>query len=64
MTRNLKNEEVNAEVIEIDKDKIGIKLTILLRKGTLNLSDIIVCGEQVGKIKKMCNDINNNIYKL
>ena len=44
-------------IIEVTQKKgIGFLATILLERGTLNLSDSFTCGTQIGKVKMIIND--------
>lgn len=51
-------------VIESRLDKgLGAIATILINKGTLNKSDIFVCGNQYGKVRAMMNERNQKLTK-
>lgn len=59
--------EVPAEaiVIEAEKDqRMGAVVTILVKKGVLKKGDIVVCGANYGRIRKMENERGAEIKEL
>jgi translation initiation factor IF-2 len=56
------NTKAQGVVIEtrIDPSK-GVVTTLLIQKGTLNISDIVVAGTSYGRVKKMSDDKGKNI---
>lgn len=51
------NASASGVVIESKLDKAkGVIATILIQRGTLNVGDIVVVGESVGRVKLMVND--------
>ncbi|MFA5509479.1 MAG: translation initiation factor IF-2 [Candidatus Cloacimonadaceae bacterium] len=54
-----------AIVIESQKDAhMGVAATILLREGTLERGDIVVCGATHGRIRRMENERGKELKKL
>ena len=39
-----------------DDQQTSINATVLVKRGTLNLDDIFVCGTDEGKVRQMIND--------
>ncbi len=58
------NARASGVVIEskVEKNK-GVSATILIQRGTLNIGDIVVAGESVGRIKVMINDKGKHVKK-
>ncbi len=55
----------SAIVIESQKDpRMGAAATVLMREGTLNRGDIVVCGAVHGRIRKMENERGGEIKVL
>ena len=55
------NRRAKGNVIESGLEPGGPTATVLVRKGTLRLGDIIICGQYYGKVRALINEDNKRL---
>jgi translation initiation factor IF-2 len=55
------NRRAKGNVIESGLEPGGPTATVLVRKGTLRLGDIVICGEYYGKVRALINEDGNRL---
>jgi translation initiation factor IF-2 len=55
------NRLANGNVIESGLEPGGPTATVLVRKGTLRLGDIVICGQYYGKVRALINEDNKRL---
>lgn len=54
--------KVKALVLEAQLEQgFGPTANILVQKGTLKIGDVVVCGEQYGRVKNMINEVGDSV---
>lgn len=55
------NRRAKGNVIESGLEPGGPTATVLIRKGTLRLGDIVICGQYYGKVRALINEENKRL---
>ncbi len=55
------NRRAKGNVIESGLEPGGPTATVLVRKGTLHLGDIVICGQYYGKVRALINEDNKRL---
>ena len=55
------NRRAKGNVIESGLEQGGPTATVLVRKGTLKLGDVVICGQYYGKVRALINEENKRL---